>query len=266
MPPVRDQRRISSVLAAIDELIEINDRRIEVLDDLARSLYREWFVRFRFPGHEDLELVDTEIGRTPDSWEIQPLASIASSVNDSVEASALRSGVDYVGLEHIPRRSTTMRAWGEADSVSSRKLRFERGDVLFGKIRPYFHKVAWAPISGVASSDAIILRARPDLNAFVTELAASDEFVAHSIATSNGTKMPRADWKVLRDWRVAVPPPEIAGQFEEIVGQGLVLAADLATQNRALARTRDLLLPRLVTGHLDISDVDLGGLLPAEVA
>jgi len=77
LPPVGTQRRIAAVLSAFDELIEINERRIELLEDLARSLYREWFARFRFPGHEAVEFVDSELGPIPERWEALRLGEIA---------------------------------------------------------------------------------------------------------------------------------------------------------------------------------------------
>jgi len=80
-PAVTTQRRIAAVLSAFDELIEINERRIELLEDLARSLYREWFVHFRFPGHEDVELVDSELGPIPKEWEVRTLGDVASNLD-----------------------------------------------------------------------------------------------------------------------------------------------------------------------------------------
>ncbi len=77
LPPLSAQRRIAAVLSAFDDLIEINERRIELLEHLARSLYREWFVHFRFPGHEDVELVDSELGSIPEGWEVASLGATA---------------------------------------------------------------------------------------------------------------------------------------------------------------------------------------------
>lgn len=270
IPSVESQRHIATVLAAFDEFIEINERRIELLETLARSLYREWFVRFRFPGHEGLELVESSAGPIPDGWEVRTLADIAEVVVDGVAPRDIKGDAPYVGLEHLPRRSTTLREWGSLESVTSRKLRFRRDDTLFGKIRPYFHKVVWAPFAGVASSDTIILRARGDqaLPALVNAVVSSDALVAEAVATSNGTKMPRADPQVLLRYPLQLPQLDSAvlAEFERATGQYYEFAADLVEHNRALAATRDLLLPRLVTGRLDISDVDLRDLLPAEDA
>jgi type I restriction enzyme S subunit len=265
-PPVATQRRIAAVLSAFDELIEINERRIELLEDLARSIYREWFVRFRFPGHEDVDLVDSELGPIPEGWVVARLDDLAYVVVEGVHPSELEPDSRYVGLEHVPRRRTTLRDWGSMESVTSRKLLFSAGDTLFGKIRPYFHKVAWAPFGGAASSDTIVLRAHPDksLPAFVNTVTSSDELVGQAVATSNGTKMPRADPKALLAYQLPLPGEDLLFQFERTVRPWIEWSAGMVEHNRQLATTRDLLLPRLVTGRLDISDVDLGVLTPTE--
>jgi len=260
VPSPVTQRRIAAVLSAFDDLIEINERRIELLESVARSLYQEWFVRFRFPGHEALADDGESV---PDGWTVRRFEDFAEVVSDGVAPDEVPLDSPYVGLEHLPRRQTTLRDWAHPESVTSRKLRFMAGDTLFGKIRPYFHKVVWAPFDGIASSDAIVLHPRDEGShaAFVNTVAASDQLVAISVATSNGTKMPRADSRALLNYELAVPDDTLLGRFEGIARPLLGRGADLVAHNRALAATRDLLLPRLVTGRLDIDDINLGDLL-----
>jgi type I restriction enzyme, S subunit len=270
IPSLEEQRRIAATLGAFDELITINERRIELLEDLAKSLYREWFVLFKCRRRTDAEFEDTDIGRIPSGWEVRALADIAEVVVDGASPRGMESHRPYVGLEHFPRRSTTLREWGHLETVTSRKLLFACGDTLFGKIRPYFHKVVWAPFAGAISSDAIVFRARANraLPALVNAVVSSDALVAEAVATSNGTKMPRANSDVLLSFPLALPRLNdvVLDEFELIVGHTLKLAANLVKQSRSLAATRDLLLPRLVTGRLDISEIDLRDLLPAEAA
>jgi type I restriction enzyme, S subunit len=268
LPDLRTQRCIADVLSAFDRLIDINDRRIVLLEDLVRSFYRDWFLRFRFPGHEDVEFVESELGVIPDGWNICTLADIARVVSDWVAPSDVATGSPYVGLEHLPRRATTLRAWGDIESVTSRKLRFLPGDTLFGKIRPYFHKVVWAPFVGVTSADTIVVRACGEQapSALVNAILSSGELVARAVATSNGTKMPRVDPAALLGYPLVLPPSDsaIVGNFEQISSAYLLYAATLSECNRRLAAARNLLLPRLVTGQLDVFDLDLGDLLPVE--
>lgn len=149
VPEVAEQHRIASILSAYDDLIENNTRRIAILEEMARRIYEEWFVHFRFPGHEQVKMVESELGLIPDGWSWQSLRDIAVDVRDGVNPESTAPTTPYVGLEHIPRRSIGLTEWGFASEVQSTKLRFQRGDILFGKIRPYFHKVAVAPVAGV---------------------------------------------------------------------------------------------------------------------
>ena len=133
MPSLPTQRRIAAALSAFDELIEINERRIELLENLARSLYREWFVRFRFPGHEDVDLVDSELGPIPEGWVAARLSDFvttqygltASSSEHQVGPNFLR-GMDinkrsYVNWANVP--------YCVADEEERERFGLEVGDI-----------------------------------------------------------------------------------------------------------------------------------------
>ena len=256
LPPIEIQRRIAPILGAYDDLIEINRRRIAVLEEMARGLFTEWFIRLRFPGHEDVVIEDTLDGPLPAGWSWGRFADLAPEVRDTVSPEAVDSAMPYIGLEHISRRSTTLAERGAAADVSSLKARFRRGDILFGKIRPYFHKVAWAPFNGLASTDAIVWRPTSGLAAQALLQASDDAFVAHSVQTSNGTKMPRANNKVLADYRCALAPSNISERFEKAVWPMIESAAALQASNTNLATARDLLLPRLISGQLSVTEAE----------
>ena len=252
LPLVQDH--IASILSAYDDLIENNTRRIAILEEMARRIFEEWFVHFRAPGCEGLPMVDSAIGPIPEGWEVKTLGDLADDVRNPTDPRVLDAAAAYVGLEHIPRRSTTFVEWGAAGDVGSLKLRFRRGDILFGKIRPYLHKCAVAPVEGVASSDAIVIRPkRSDVGALVASVASSDTFIDHATQTSNGTKMPRADWKVLCQYPIAFPPRDVLRRHQAAVWPMIELAMALSAQNRKLRAQRDLLLPKLISGEIDVS-------------
>jgi type I restriction enzyme S subunit len=254
LPSLAIQSLIADVLSAYDDLFENNTRRIAILEEMARRIFEEWFVHFRAPGCDGLPMVESAIGPMPQGWEVKRLRELADETRDPADPRAIDPETVYVGLEHIPRRSTTFVDWGKAGQVGSLKLKFQTGDILFGKIRPYFHKCAVAPVVGVASSDAIIIRAKSlKVRALVLSLTSSDAFVAHAVKTSNGTKMPRADWKVLREYPLAIPPSDLGQRFELAVWPMIELAAKLAAQNRNLRAQRDLLLPKLISGEIEVN-------------
>ena len=251
VPSLPVQRRIAGILSAYDELMENSQRRIRILEAMARALYREWFVHFRFPGHEKLPRVASPLGDIPKGWEVKKLGEIAEDMRRNVPKGKLDEPQPYVGLEHIPRRSLALDAWETTTDLGSNKLEFKKGEVLFGKIRPYFHKVSVAPFDGLCSADTIVVRARrPEDYAFVVACVSSDEFVAHATATSNGSKMPRANWSVLEEYGVVIPKGKVAAQFSTLVADIIAQQQALIFQIQNLRRTRDLLLPRLLSGQV----------------
>jgi len=254
VPPKDHQERIASILSAYDDLIENNTRRIAILEEMARRIYEEWFVRFRFPGHEQVRMVESELGLIPEGWHWGELRDISYDVRDSVNPDATDPATPYVGLEHIPRRSLALAEWGTAADVQSTKLRFSSGDILFGKIRPYFHKVAIAPVAGVASSDAIVIRPKDtDWFPIVLSTVSSDAFVAEATQSSNGTKMPRANWNVLLGYKIPLPTQAVRERFNDFVNGVAGSIKNMTLRNRNLRATRDLLLPKLISGELDVS-------------
>lgn len=257
-PPLPTQRKIASVLSAYDDLIENNTRRIQILEEMAQAIYREWFVNFRFPGHEKVGMVDSPLGKMPEGWEIKALGEIAEQVRRNVKPEQFDPETPYVGLEHIPRRSIALADWDSVEEVQSSKLAFRKGEILFGKIRPYFHKVAVAPIDGLCyglcSSDTIVIS--PMISEHFSSVlctVSSDEFVDHATQTSQGTKMPRADWNVLVKYPVIIPQQEILRQFSELVEDIVGQIQNHTFRNRNLRDTRDLLLPKLISGEVDVS-------------
>ena len=232
LPPLPIQRRIADVLSAYDDLIENNRRRIALLEETARLAYRKWFN-------------GAEQGRTA------TLGEICREVRRGVSPVDIAPNTPYIGLEHMPRRSISLCEWESAQKVTSTKLAFEAGDILFGKIRPYFHKVGITFIDGVASSDAIVIKPlRPELHAYVLMTVSSDAFVAAaSQGMKEGSKMPRADWKQLLNYSVVMPDDETLTEFNKVLNPILEQLKALCFSIRNLAVARDMLLPRLMRGE-----------------
>ena len=258
LPSYPTQQKIAAILSAYDDLIENNTRRIKILEEMTQAIYREWFVNFRFPGHEGVLMVKSELGLVPDGWEIRKLGDIAEEVRRNVEPEMIDSDTPYFGLEHIPRKSIALSEWGFAKDVQSTKHQFFKGEILFGKIRPYFHKVGVAPVDGVCSSDAIVIRPKKvEYFGLVLFCVSSEDFVSQATQTSQGTKMPRANWNVLVNYPVVIPPKALLDEFNNIASDTVDLIITKIFQNATLRRTRDLLLPKLISGELDVSELDI---------
>ena len=257
-PPLPTQRKIAAVLSAYDDLIENNTRRIEILEEMVQAIYREWFVEFRFPGHEEVQMVDSELGLIPQGWEVGKLGDLAESVRRNIKPSDINQETPYFGLEHLPRKSIALSNWDTVDSINSAKLAFKKGEILFGKIRPYFHKVGVAPLDGICSSDAIVIRSKRN-ECFATTLScvSSEHFIEYATMTSQGTKMPRADWKVLVKYPILIPPDQIAQRFARFVRDVVDQIQNLIFRNINLRQTRELLLPKLISGEIDVSEFEI---------
>ena len=250
LPTLPTQQRLGQIIAAYDDLIENNRQRIALLEAAARMLYREWFVHLRFPGHEHAEITDG----LPEGWEKKELRGVVEVVKNTVKPSDFMDEDIHIGLEHIPRRSFTLADWESAEGLASNKTRFEEGDILFCKIRPYFHKVGFTLRGGLASSDALAWRVEDKEDwPLIVCATASDNFVAVASKTvREGSKMPRADWKVLEKYPILKPPMGLLGVFNDAILPITSQCKTLALQNRALAQARDLLLPRLMNGEIEV--------------
>lgn len=249
LPDRETQDRIAGVLSAYDELIENNRRQIKLLEEATQRLYKEWFIDLKFPDHEVTPVHDG----LPDGWRMGCLGECCALIK-TISKQDERTGNElYIGLEHMPKDSICLRAHGVSADVVGNKTEFRKGDVLFGKIRPYFHKVGFAQFDGVTSTDAIVMRAVEGKQAFLLAVASSDEFVSYATATSKtGTKMPRADWAAMKSYQIPIPSADVASRFENICGSFLSAIAQCSSLIVAACEARDRLLPKLMSGEIEV--------------
>ena len=140
LPPLPTQRKIAAVLSAYDDLIENNTRRIKILEDMAQTLYQEWFVHFRFPGHENVAMVESPLGPIPQGWEMGEFGDIVENVKERVEPGTHLDHLPYVPIDCIPRRSISLVEQKPSGEAKSSLIAFRQNDILFGAMRSYFHK------------------------------------------------------------------------------------------------------------------------------
>ncbi|MGB3053420.1 MAG: hypothetical protein WBB52_01095, partial [Acidimicrobiales bacterium] len=165
--------------------------------------------------------------------------------------------VPYLGLEHLPRRRMWAQDSGLSSEVTSQKSVFEEGDLLFGKLRPYFHKVVVAQHAGVCSTDILVVRAiSEELRGWMWAALASDDVVATVTASSTGTRMPRASWGDLAEVQVPWPGRSEAARVSREIESLNARAAAAVAESQRLAATRDALLPELMSGRLTIRTLE----------
>ena len=249
LPPIEIQCRIADILSAYDVLIENNRKQIKLLEEAAQRLYKEWFVDLRFPGYEHAKITDG----VPEGWKAATLGDICSIRKNTLSPSKIDSGLPYIGLEHMPRKDICLSEWGDSSEVNSNKFRYYEDDILFGKIRPYFHKVGFAINNGMASTDAIILKSENGLWALLLMTVSSIDFVNYtSQKCKEGAKMPRADWNQMKAYPILIAHVGVQKLFENQIYIITRNIKALALQSRILAEARDRLLPKLMSGEVEV--------------
>ena len=203
--------------------------------------------------------VDSELGEIPAGWEIGNLGHVAENPRRAVQPSDIDVGTRYIALEHMPKRCLGLSEWSSAIGVGSNKFAFRRGEFLFGKLRPYFHKVGIAPVSGVCSTDISVIAPMENIwSSFVLLCISSDKFVAYTDQTSTGTKMPRTSWNIMRQFELCLPTRSVTSLFQEIAQPMLDRIEANCHKSRALVALREALLPKLISGNLRLREL-VGG-------
>lgn len=277
VPSISEQRAIAHVLGTLDDKIELNRRMNETLEAMAQALFKSWFVDFDpvrakmdgrwkpgqslpglpahlydlFPNH----LVPSELGDIPQGWRVTSLDEIANQRRYGVNPEQLDPETPYIALEHMPKRCIALSEWGTTAGLASSKFRFEQRDILFGKLRPYFHKVGIAPLNGVCSTDIVVISlASDEWFGLVLGHVSSLKFVGYTDATSTGTRMPRTKWNDMARYKIVLPDKVLAGAFTAIIQLCATRITWAIHESLTLATQRNALLPKLVSGELRVGE------------
>jgi type I restriction enzyme S subunit len=192
----------------------------------------------------------------PKGWEVRCLGDVAENPRWGVRSDQIAPNTPYIALEHMPRRCIALSEWGTAEGLESGKFQFRIGDMLFGKLRPYFHKVGVAPVGGVCSTDIlVVVPCAPEWFGFVLGHISSDAFVEHTNAGSTGTKMPRTSWGDMARFPLVIPPKPVAETFTRHMRPAIDGIIARVHESRTLAAMRDALLPKLLSGDVRINEV-----------
>ncbi len=272
LPDLSAQKRISTILSAYDDLIENNLQRIKILEEIAQNLYREWFVKFRFPGHEHVRMVDSPLGKIPEGWEAtilgQHLANLESGKRPRGGVGDLASGVASVGAENVV--SIGVHNYQNEKFVSSEFfISLRRGivkdkDVALYKDGAYIGRATYFR-DGFPHTDfcvnehVFLLRSTGDqLSQNALYLWLKERSTISAIrATNANAAQPGINQKGVKGLEIVTPSREIVSQFDEIIDPYLALIISLAKRNNVLRQTRDLLLPKLISGELDVSGLNI---------
>jgi len=238
LPKLAEQRRIARVLGALDDKIESNCAQQRIGEQLLRAVIEGILGQF-----SEADFISFD--------------AYCTQSKESVRPENIGNGDKYIALEHMPRGSVFLNSWETAKlaGIASNKTRFRHGDLLFGKLRPYFKKVGVAPVSGVCSTDILVIRPRlPEFLPFIAVIASSDALIDSISASATGTRMPRASWKEIATWSVPQIPDETLTVLLHPANQLMAFLETLSLQNLKLAQLRDALLPELMSGRMRVDE------------
>ncbi len=281
VPPIAIQRRIASILSAYDDLIENNTRRIAILEEMARRIYEEWFVRFRFPGHEGVRMVESELGLVPEGWKYCPLGTLVehhigggwgqeeANADFSVPAYVIR-GTDIPDVRGGSLGRAPLR-FHTPSNFRSRKLKAR--DIVFevsggSKDQPVGravmvpaellsrtqHPVICASFCRLVRADAAQIL--PELlHLHFERIYANREIMQYQTQSTGITNF---KFTVFLEKEIVIKPTaEVQGQFAQVLLPMLGLVERLGIKNSNLRTTRDILLPKLISGELSVENIEI---------
>ena len=247
LPILSIQQKIANVLQALDDKIELNSAINNNLEQQARSLFKSWFVDYNPFGNT-----------MPSNWKNGKLKDILKLKRRSIKA-GINTVLPYLPIDVIPMRTFALTDFKPNAEAQSSLLTFEKDDIIIGAMRVYFHRVVLAPCDGITRTTCFTLAPyHKEYLSFALLCCDQDSSIDYAQSTSKGSTMPYAIWEGgLGDMEIAIPTLEIAQEFNEIVLPMLRQIQNSYFENNRLREIRDGLLPRLMSGELDVSDIDL---------
>jgi type I restriction enzyme, S subunit len=273
VPDTETQRVIASVDAALDDLIENNRRRVAVLEEMARAIYREWFVRFRFPGHENVELVDSALGPVPDGWTTGTVADLCSRIQAG--ATPKRSAPAYWSDPEFDwyktgdlTDSVLIHSSEQISALGLSKGRvFEPETILMAIYgSPTVGRLGLVASRSSANQAALGLVADEAVSTTEYLWFVLEGLRAHLNAIAQGAAQQNVSKEKVAAAKVVLPPAERVVAFTEAVRAPWRLSHLLRREAASLGKLRDVLLPKLVSGQVDVSALELDVLVEGAVA
>lgn len=249
LPSIREQTKIVCILSAYDELIENNKKQIKLLEEAAQRLYKEWFIDLHFPGHESTQIIDG----LPTGWKNGTLGDIASDVGLNEKKENRGRYAYYLPIDCLPRKSLVYTNMEDINLAESSLVSFKPNDILFGAMRPYFHKVVIARDDGLTRSTCFVINTKNSSYwAYLTMLLFSEDTVNYATRISVGTTMPYTRWKDFIKMPIVIPTTNVVVAFGKQFSPISNKISSLAEQNILLTQARDRLLPKLMNGEIEV--------------
>lgn len=247
------QHRIASILSSLDRKIELNNKINADLEEMAQAIFKNWFVDFE--PFKDGKFVDSELGMIPEGWKVGRLKDLLYLRKDSIKA-ANKGNLPYLPIDTIPMHCLVATDFKSNDEAKSSLQTFEQNDIVVGAMRVYFHRVILAPCKGITRTTCFVLSVKNE-NALAYSLMQcnQDEAISFAEKTSKGSTMPYAVWDGgYGEYKVVIPPSEVMKSFNDLLSNFFSKMNKNAIENSRLSLLRDTLLPRLMSGELEVPE------------
>lgn len=255
-PEKPEQSAIAAILSKVDEAIASVQVSIAAAERLKKSLMQNLLTgRMKPDGtlrKEDEFYLDEKFGRVPKGWEVKRIDEISERKTEVIDPTKTKEVYDYIGLEHIVPDEFVRCGKGLSNETVALKVRFEKGDLLYGKLRPYLNKVFISDISGVGSTEFIVLKQNEFTNWIYLNFQLK-RFLDYTKSMTAGTQHPRASWKDIKHYLVGIPKDE--QEREQLTKKLLSLEQQKMTNNDKIAileRLKKSLMQNLLTGRVRI--------------
>ena len=244
---IKVQKQIARMIGSIDDKIELNSRINNNLEQQVRSLFKSWFLDFKPFGYTK-----------PSDWKYGKLKDILKLKRQSIKAGADVT-LPYLPIDIIPIRTFALTELKPNSEAKSSLITFDKDDIVIGAMRVYFHRVVLAPCDGITRTTCFILSPyHKEFLSFALLYCDQDSSIDYAQSTSKGSTMPYAIWEGgLGDMKIVIPPFEIVQSFNKLVLPMLRQIQNSYFENKSLKELRDALLPKLISGELDVSDINL---------
>lgn len=250
-PPLEVQDRITRILTVYDRLIENNRRRIQLLEQSARSLYKEWFVHLRFPGHEHVAIVDG----VPEGWKETRLQDVALVNNQSLKSN-FQGKIQYIDIASVTTGSINETIPYDFKDAPSRARRVvKHGDIIWSCVRPnrQSHAIIWNPSENlIVSTGFAVITPKSLPTSFLYQAITNPEFVGYLSNNARGAAYPAVTASDFEQAELLVPPMQLLDTFDDSIAPTISQIQTLKQASEKLRKARDLLLPRLMNGDIAV--------------
>ena len=252
VPPLPVQQRIASILSTYDDLIENNQKQIKLLEEAAQRLYKEWFVDLRFPGHEDVKVVDC----VPEGWESCKLRDVAEINGRNIDENYPYDKINYIDIGSVRNGRILEKANYNLEEAPGRAKRIvQDGDVIWGMVRPNLRAYAMVlnpDKNDVFSTGFAVLTSKKVPFSFLYCNVTTEEFVGYLVNCTNGAAYPAVKPIHFEEYNVSIPQNNLLNKFHNITEPYFRKIYYLNKQISSLREARDRLLPKLMSGEIEV--------------